>query len=186
MTGFKGNVLISANISLLKYTSLSQASPSFPFLSIHDCSVYTATVWCCHGGRSSCSFTSDCLPLLGLKQRMKKGWQADRAFIRESRDCRNWPLSVGTCLRVSANPCEDDMWQKEKLKNEVLDTPDQINIGSVMKLNDTGTFIAVCPRIRHDFILSYPQRVAWGHDELFIFNSLNPIGWQFRLKYVTQ
>lgn len=34
----------------------------------------------------------------GLKQRMKKGWQADRAFIRESREWRNWPLSVDTCL----------------------------------------------------------------------------------------
>lgn len=51
------------------------------------------------------SITSDSLSLLGLKQRMKKGWQTDRAFMRESRDWRNWPLSVGTCLWLSVWAC---------------------------------------------------------------------------------
>lgn len=35
------------------------------------------------------SFTFGCLLSLGLKHRMKKGWQADRAFMSESRDWRN-------------------------------------------------------------------------------------------------
>lgn len=43
---------------------------------------------------------------LGLKQRMKKGWQRDRAFIRESRDWRNWPLRVDICRRESFTCCD--------------------------------------------------------------------------------
>lgn len=46
-------------------------------------------------------FTMDFLSSLGLKQRMKWGWHLDRAFMRESRDWRNWPLSVDTCLLPS-------------------------------------------------------------------------------------
>lgn len=41
----------------------------------------------------------------GLKHRMKKGWQRDRAFIRESRDWRNWPLRVDICRLESFTCC---------------------------------------------------------------------------------
>lgn len=63
------------------------------------------------------SLTSDCLSLLGLKQRTKKGWQVDRAFMRESRDWRNWPLSVGTGLRLSVWACAGDGERRQHSDN---------------------------------------------------------------------